>query len=184
MKSSTIIGGAGKNGRQKDDFYGTPRQCTVALLEKEQQYLSGNTILEPCAGKGAISEVCLEYGYDVVSWELVDRGYGETGVDYFTRTETNAKAIVTNPPYKLAEQFIRHSREVLEVPYVAMLLKSQYWHSIRRQTLWRDHPPQHIYALTWRPDFMGMGSPTMDFSWIVWRPDGGPCTYSQMERPV
>ena len=36
---------------------------------------------------------------------------------------------------------------------IALLLKSQYWHSQKRVALFEKYPPAYVMALTWRPDF-------------------------------
>ena len=66
-------------GRQKDDFYPTPARGIESLLSVEK--FSG-PIWEPACGDGAISKVLLSEGYDVISSDLVDRGYGKHGVDF------------------------------------------------------------------------------------------------------
>ena len=53
-----------------------------------------------------MSRVLEAAGYKVRSTDLVDRGYGRCGIDYLSNTETMATNIVTNPPFKLTEQFI------------------------------------------------------------------------------
>ena len=92
------------------DFYRTHPSATRALLSVEK--FPGVT-WEPACGAGDMSEVLRESGLNVVSSDLVDRGYEEgwTGVDFLTassreiglpRRPTN---IVTNPPYNIAEAF-------------------------------------------------------------------------------
>jgi hypothetical protein len=52
------------------------------------------------------------------------------------------------------------------------LLKSQYWHSKRREKLFQRIRPAQVFPLTWRPDFHfgAKGSaPTMEVLWTVWR---------------
>ena len=55
----------------------------------------------------------------------VDRGVSETDVKKAYR---NAEAIVTNPPYTLAQEFIEHSLDLMEPVegVVAMLLRNEY----------------------------------------------------------
>ncbi len=76
-------------------------------------------------------------------------------------------AIVTNPPYKLAAEFIERALS-FDLPFVAILLKSTFWHAKRRQGLFERRPPTHIHPLTWRPDFMNLGAPTMETMWCAW----------------
>jgi hypothetical protein len=164
-----ITGGNHKGDRHVDDFYPTTPECVYSFLALERDHLKGMKILEPCCGDGAISKILIQEGFEVESADLFDRGYGEVGKDFLWTMETSCQALITNPPFKLAEAFIYHALEVLEVEYMAMLLKSQYWHAKGRSALFAKHPPAVVYPMTWRPDFLGKGSPTMDCQWTVWR---------------
>jgi len=57
-------------------------------------------------GKGILAEELKKSGYNVKATDLIDRGYGDGVVDFLKQKEkvyhTN---ILTNPPFKLAEQF-------------------------------------------------------------------------------
>src|SRR3546814_8432653 len=64
-------------GRPRDDFYPSPRSATLALLSVER---FEGTIWEPACGNGAISRVLEEQGHEVVSTDLIDRGYGTGGI--------------------------------------------------------------------------------------------------------
>lgn len=182
--SSTIIGGNHKGTRQQNDFYPTHPDCTHALLKLELQHIRKKKVLEPCCGDGAISKILTGLGIETVSRDLIDRGFGDVGEDFLTSTDNGGcDALITNPPYALAEKFIRHGFEVMGVKYMAMLVKSQFWHAKSRQQLFIDHPPSTIYFMSWRPDFLGLGAPTMDFIWTVWRDDHvGPTTYVPMHK--
>ena len=68
-----------KNDREKHDFYATPEIATLSLLDKEK--FTGN-IWECACGDGAISKVLINNGYQVISDDLVDRGFGNTGLDF------------------------------------------------------------------------------------------------------
>jgi hypothetical protein len=84
--------------RERQDFYATPSWVTEALL---RHIRFRGPIWEPCCGDGAISKVLLANGYDVVSSDLVERGYGEAGVDFLRARSMppGCLCIVTNPPY-------------------------------------------------------------------------------------
>lgn len=171
-----LTGGNQSGDRVANDFYATTPECVTSLLAVEEQYLKGMKIYEPCCGDGAISDLMINAGYEVYSADLVDRGYGDTGIDFLTVESTDCQAIVTNPPFNLSEKFITHALEVLKVDYLALLLKSQYWHSKRRMALFEKYPPAAVYAMTWRPDFSGKGSPTMECQWTIWRASEYPIT--------
>ena len=80
------------------DFYATPAWVTEALL---QHVRFRGPVWEPCCGDGAMSSVLTEQGYDVVSTDLVDRGFGKPGVDFLACRSVpgRCQSIVTNPPY-------------------------------------------------------------------------------------
>jgi ParB-like chromosome segregation protein Spo0J len=80
--------------RQEDDFYRTPVEAVRALLAVEQ---FPTTIWEPACGDGAISRVLAEAGHTVISTDLIDRGFGNGGIDFLAETERRADCIVTNP---------------------------------------------------------------------------------------
>lgn len=80
--------------------------------------------------------------------------------------------IVTNPPFNCehgsAAGFISHAVHTLRSPFVAMLLKQNFWNAKQRLSLFHRCPPTRIYPLTWRPDFKALGAPVMDVMWCVW----------------
>lgn len=78
------------------EFYPTPPEAVRALLSVER---FDGTIWEPACGDGAISKVLIEAGFQVVSTDLIDRGFGRGGCDFLKSTRPLAKHIITNPPY-------------------------------------------------------------------------------------
>ena len=138
MDSVKIVGGHGE--RRERDFYPTPPDCTEALLD----YLSVRPkplgkAWECAAGDGHISRVLRHYGYEVVESDI------QTGTDFLTADlPQGAEWIITNPPFNLAEAFIRKALS-FNMP-VALLLKSQFWHSKKRYPLFCSAPP--IFGLT------------------------------------
>ena len=69
------------------DFFPTPRWATFALIDNEK--FKGD-IWECACGDGAMSRVLEETGCSVLSSDLYERGYGETGVDFLNTTHTAA----------------------------------------------------------------------------------------------
>jgi hypothetical protein len=184
QESLQLTGGGKKENRRELDFYPTPKECTIALIEflKLQH---GCNIWEPACGQGAISEILKEYGYGVYSSDLFDYGYGITGVDYLKVKPTHDfGAIITNPPFNLSSLFILKALQEADV--VAMLLKSQYWHSKNRYNLFMDNPPSYVLPLTWRPNFApDKGSaPTMEVHWTVWMKDDHFTKYVPLRKPL
>jgi len=92
-----IVGHNAKGDRQKDDYYATPYDCTDALLSVES---FNGSIWECCCGEGHISKRLEEQGFAVESTDLVDRGYGQGGVDVLFERKVRQN-IVTNPPARI-----------------------------------------------------------------------------------
>lgn len=161
MIASNIVGAGGK--RRALDFYPTPRECTVALMD----YLKlpkHTRIYDPACGDGAILDALKGEGYENCAGSDI-----QEGVDFLLSSAVrNVDWLITNPPFSLAEQFIRHAHE-LGVPF-AFLLKIQYWNSAKRRSLFEEITPRYVLPLTWRPDFTGQGSSLMDMMWCVYYP--------------
>ena len=166
LQASRIAGGNSAAGRRPSDLYPTPAEVTVALL-RFLNFPSGVSVWEPAAGDGDMADVISRYAFPVYVTDIRD------GTDFLQSCIDGADWIITNPPFSLAEEFIRHAAE-LNKPF-AMLLKAQYWHAAKRAKLFEELPPSYILPLTWRPDFFFKerdgkkgGSPLMDVMWCVW----------------
>lgn len=162
-----LAGGQPANGRRKSDYYPTPPDATVALLnflglQKE------SVVWEPACGTGMMADAIKSQGYQVIASDINDYGYGLPNIDFLTCDCQTCDAIITNPPFSLAEQFIRRAARHKK-PF-AFLLKSQFWNARKRRGLFLDVTPSYILPLTWRPDFTGEGNSLMDVMWVVWNP--------------
>lgn len=171
-QASRIVGGNGATGRRKSDLYPTPPEVTVALVNFLN--LPPDTVVwEPADGEGDMVQALNSCGITAYGSDIA------RGVDFLKFSccpgcrSRDIDWIITNPPFSLAEEFIRHAAE-LQKPF-AMLLKSTYWHASGRRKLFDDLPPTYILPLTWRPDFNAKyraegetGSPLMDVMWCVW----------------
>ena len=67
--------------RSKLDYYGTDPRSTKALLEVEK---FDNFIWEPAAGHHLITKVLEEAGYEVMSTDVADYGFGDEKVDFLS----------------------------------------------------------------------------------------------------
>jgi hypothetical protein len=157
-----------------NDLYETPEAATLALLAVEPL---PPTILEPACGRGAISKVLRRAGHTVLENDIVDYGLGQASVQDFLnfRPAPAAKidAVVTNPPYRLAQQFIRHALTLC--PRVFMLLRLTFYESERRRDvldgagLIRVHVFRNRLPMMHRDGWTGnrVSNPTA-FAWFVW----------------
>jgi hypothetical protein len=174
FRAQVIAGRSDVDGykRERDDFYPTPVRATESLLQAES--FEGD-IWEPACGDGAISKVLEAAGYRVASTDLVDRGFGESRIDFLMEHKTRAPNIVTNPPFKLAVPFVRHAL-TLTAGKVAMLLKIAFLEGIERAELFANSPLARVHVFSRRLAFVPGGTSSarkldgggmMAFAWFV-----------------
>ena len=146
--------------RQTEDYYATPDIATELLCELET---FSKDILEPACGQGAISKVLKKHGYNVKSMDLIDRGYGEGGVDFLQYDEVVDKDIITNPPYSLAAEFVEHAMDIVTDGHkVAFFLKLTFLEGEKRRALFKKYPPKKIYVSVSRIDCAKNGEFKLD----------------------
>jgi hypothetical protein len=165
-RAQSLVGTS--EGRPDHDFYPTPREATLALLEVEE--FTGD-IWEPACGDGAISVVLEEFGHVVKSSDLIDRGYGEGGKDFLFSTDT-ATNLITNPPFTLAEDFVRKAL-LTTTGKVAILGKLQFLEGAKRKKMFESTPLKAVYVFSKRLSMYRNGekmknSGMIAFAWFVW----------------
>lgn len=178
MSNFTRIGASNHslNVREENDYYATDPIAAQLLLELE---VFSPNIWECACGEGHLSEVFIKKGYNVKSTDLIDRGYGESGIDFLTTKDYIFYGdIITNPPYKYAQQFVEKSLEIIpEGNKVAMFLRLLFLEGKKRKEMFKKFPPKTIYVSSSRidcarnGDFSSMknnGGGAMAYAWFVW----------------
>lgn len=166
------------------DFYPTPAWATHALIDNER--FDGD-IWESACGNGAMSSVLETTGQTVISSDLYDRGYGESGCD-FLKPHRRANNIVTNPPYNAAEGFVRSGIEC-STRKVALLLRLAFLEGANRaNTIFRHTPPSRVWVFSERITFypagaIQKGSGTTAYAWFVWDKDAPSGTELKWFKP-
>ncbi len=167
--------------RKKFDLYETPEWVTEALIPHLR---SLGSVWEPACGSGKMSRVLLGAGYCVSGYDIAN------GHDFLFQFEPPGggrmpDAIITNPPYELAPQFIEHALRLME-PHpglVAMLLRCDFDHAKSRTHLFRDCPAFAcklvlMKRIVWFVEANGKAkaSPSFNHAWFIWdwRHDGPP----------
>lgn len=146
--------------RQSEDYYATPDIATELLCELET---FNKNILEPACGEGAISKVLEKYGYNVESRDLIDRGYGQGGMDFLQYNDPIDKDIVTNVPYKIGAEFVKHAMDLLVDGHkAAFFLKLTFLEGEGRRELFKQYPPKKIYVSVSRIDCAKNGEFKLD----------------------
>jgi hypothetical protein len=160
--------------RKGRDFYATPNWVTEALL---QRFQFRGPIWEPCCGAGAMSTVLAEHGYEVVSTDIADCGFGASGVDFLASrvVRDGCRSIITNPPYgeatvhaaqprssKAMLDFLRHVLALTSTVQgqLALLVRLQWIAGKRVAEVMADAPFAAVLVLTQRIRWFAMGEAT------------------------
>lgn len=159
-----------------DDFP-TPPWATRALFEHvldDKSSLLEMSCLEPACGRGYMSKPLSEYFGSVTSSDAHHYGYSEAR-DYLA-LPYEAQAfdwVVTNPPFRLAEQFVKQSLRVARRG-VAVLARTVFLESCGRyNSLFRDRPPTKFAQFVERvPMVKGRvdrkASTATGYAWLLW----------------
>ena len=154
------------------DLYETPAVATEALLRVEQ---IPQRIWEPAAGRGAIVRVLRDAGHTVIASDLIDYDFPLHTVGDFLKTTAmpaGCEAILTNPPFRWAEEFVAHALKLS--PLVIMLLRLAFLESERRcgilegRGLARIHVFRKRLPMMHRDQWAGKKANSgMAFAWYV-----------------
>jgi len=166
MKAQSIVGYS--QDRAESDYYPTPPSTTLALMRRE---LFVGTVWECACGDGRMAKVIKEYNPVYATDIRTDLGYGEGGLDFLTMNKSVSN-IITNPPYKLGQQFLERAL-VLAEKKVALLLKLVFLESETRRSLLKNSPLKTVYVFSKRQKIYkngdeGKNSGLIAYAWFVW----------------
>lgn len=163
--------------RQTMDYYATEPKALSLLLDKEK---FSEKIWECACGELHLSNVLEQSGYVVRNSDIVDRLHNGKieQIDFLNYKGKWDGDIITNPPYKYAQQFVEKALEV--IPYghkVAMFLKLTFLESKSRRELFDKYPFETLYVSSSRlqcaknGDFetygKGVGT-AVAYGWYIW----------------
>lgn len=161
----------------KSDFlehYPTPPWATRALCEWLGPSIQGCGAWEPACAEGHMARALAEYFTFVGGSDIHDYGFGERQ-DFLLPDNIGRGSdwIITNPPFRLAEQFARVGLE-RATRGVALLVRTAFLESASRYVgLFKEAPPSDILQFVERvPMFKGKldraGSTATAYCWLVW----------------
>ena len=182
--------------REGDDFYATDPVAVDLLCDYPGLSLP-ERVWEPSCGSGCLSERLQERGHKVISTDLVDRGYGEGGVNFFDQQQMpdHTTAIITNPPYKFATEYVVHALRLLPTDgLLCLFLKTTFAEGKERYLrIFGVTPPALVLQCSERvlcaknADFDGMragGGSAVSYAWWVWRKGhNGPTVLDWINHP-
>ena len=183
--------------KDPDEFYPTPTWCTHALVDwlsdhvqswKDlQNIMRYKSFLEPCIGNGSILFALQEKGLFLESpikgvdikpkINITQPFLNITKNDFLSKdVEVHEDVCITNPPFALAEPFLRKILPVCD--FTAFLLKLSFLESQERYSFFQKHsPPDTLLVLSDRPSFTGHGTDAQAYGWFIW------CNY-EINKPL
>lgn len=175
---------------RRGDCYDTPLVAVRALLRSETALQSPLRIWEPACGTGNIVLPLRAAGHDVIATDLNDRGCPNSSIriDFLLPgfNGSGCDAIVTNPPFALAEKFVAAALD--RAPVVIMLLRLAFMESERRSAILDKGKLARIHVFAKRLPMMHRAgwegrkaNSGMAFAWFVWdRAHSGPATIDRI----
>lgn len=161
-----------------DDFP-TPPWATRALCEhliEEWFVLEASTCREPAANRGHMVAPLSEYFASVDASDVHDYGAGYPQRDFlFPGPLEPVDWTVTNPPFRLAEQFIERALATSRVG-VAMNVRAAFLEGVGRfDRLFTTHQPAAVLQFSERVvmhkgKLSPKGSTATAYCWIIWHP--------------
>lgn len=153
--------------RKERDLYETPAWVTEALLPHLPDHQL--EIWEPACGPGKMVRALRAAGHEVKGTDI-DRGEDFLAIG---PGWDNFDAIITNPPYELATEFIDRALMQMSHTYglVAMLLRTDFDHAKTRSRLFSDcsafaKKVVLTKRIKWFED--SKGQPSFNHAWFIW----------------
>jgi hypothetical protein len=165
--------------RAERDFYATSPEAIDGLLK---HIFPTREVWENAAGNGHLSQRLTENGFDVFSSDIVARDYPVQIIDFLKEgmgKYLNALAcrdVLTNPPYKYAQEWVEKSMEVLAAGgRLFLFLKLTFLEGQKRKELFKKYPPRYVLVFSKRIQVAINGDPKMFekssaacYAWFVW----------------
>jgi len=144
-------------------------------------------IWEPAAGRGDISKVLIDNKYIVYSTDIIPYKDSEITVDEVDFLASNSiplifenisrgiscKAIFTNPPFNMQEDFLIHALSMgVDVIFFVRL---SFLSSIRRYKIYEQYKPSYVYVYSarahcYKDGDVSKGQNMIDYCVIMWKP--------------
>lgn len=151
------------------DDYPTPAWALWRFAERFGDFIGPGHLLDPCAGSGGLMragcwpdrrwlgiEINARHGAklrDAAHDYMIGDFLRNQSVEaWIKRRAHHIHAIVTNPPYSLAQEFIERCQALLPGKPIVMLLRLNFLASEGRHGLMRGFGPS-VYVLPNRPSF-------------------------------
>jgi len=123
--------------REANDWYVEEAWAVHLLVEYMQWAKITVHIHDPCCGMGTIPMACRAHGIKATGSDLIDRGFGEAHgerADFMAEKfdpsiMSGANIIASNPPFILADDFIRFALAQEKISTICVLLPAGWGHA-------------------------------------------------------
>jgi hypothetical protein len=155
--------------RTVNDWYIEPAWIVHALLDVEK--LNGDS-WDPSCGSGNIPSIMKMRGMNCAASDITNRGYGFTA-DFLSLQCVPTNNIVSNPPYRIIEKYIRRSLE-LTTNKVCLLARLALLESVKRQSMFRKTPLARVWVSSRRVSMPPGGTNikakggSIAYAWFIW----------------
>lgn len=162
--------------RKERDLYETPEWATLALKPHIPSRV--HDIWEPACGSGKMARALRSIKWGVYRSDIEPQKGCDFPADFLKyRKPIHVDAIITNPPYNLATEFIEHALDRMKPNkgMVAMLLRCDFDHAKGRRHLFGDCPAFAkkvvlTKRIVWFAGENGKpkASPSFNHAWFLW----------------
>ncbi len=171
----------GRNRKDQYDFYETPQWASRKILDAllmDGEISKYDSVLEPCCGAGAISQVLFEYGFEnIMQSDISCESYisGKKGVDIVDIDDAVADFVITNPPYgamtkeDMLADLLRISKRKC-----CLLLNIYFLSSTKRKAMLENSHLKTVYIHSDRVTMYPYGEDkptnggTKMYAWFLW----------------
>jgi len=170
MKNKPLVARKVTYEQSDADLYETPSEITKMILDRLVLHKKVK-FYEPAFGLGAISNVVKSYGFKCKESDIND------GVDFLqTKGKQKYNVVITNPPYKYAQEFIIKSFEhIKDDGLVVMLLRLSFLESAKRYDFFKNSGIFEIHVSCKRITMHPANRPkpknsgTVAYAWFVFK---------------
>ena len=174
--------------REEKDYYATPTDEVLNILNTLKYDFTGTTILEPCVGGGHMAFGINEYienngQFNVrrIGTAIQNRGfeneYWETEYDFDFLSDDypyeKVDTIIMNPPYSILEPFLIRALEIAQNKLIVLCRTQVLEGEGRYKNIFTNTPPTDIYQYVdriqcWKNGVKPTGSSAQAYCWVVW----------------
>ena len=149
--------------RHPDDFYVTEPRAVIELMEALESLKIGlpPIVVDSSVGSGIIADAVQLYGHDVIGYDVEDRGWAGTRLQDFLTVKAadlpDGFAIIQNPPFRLALDFIRHGLDLLpDSGVLCSFERISFLEGACRREFFDRTPPAYVMPFTRRVKCCGL----------------------------